>query len=155
MIESSEFSRKLNVWAIDCILYEVATTGKRAFRDYFETLSFTNGVEKDGVQLDRNQNPSFRKDTFSSQKQCKIFVLDQINSILHVRLAPESSKRATMMGLKVRFEEIKAYLVNETLDSGIVIQELEVVVRRYVFPRRPWSPYGTKIKLENYIVSDK
>ena len=39
--------------------------------------------------------------------------------------------------------------------ASIVIQELEVVVRRYVFPRRPWSPCDTNIKLENYIISDK
>ena len=40
-------------------------------------------------------------------------------------------------------------------DHSIVIQELEVVVGRYVFARRPWSPYDAKLKLENYIISDK
>ena len=43
----------------------------------------------------------------------------------------------------------------EVLLNSVVVQELEVVVRRYVFPRRPWSPYDTKLKLKNYIISDK
>ena len=29
------------------------------------------------------------------------------------------------------------------------------MVRRYDIARRPWSPYDTNIRLENYIISDK
>ena len=35
------------------------------------------------------------------------------------------------------------------------IQELEVVVGRYDIARRPWSPYDTNIKLENYVISER
>jgi hypothetical protein len=35
------------------------------------------------------------------------------------------------------------------------IQELEVVVGRYIIARRRRSPYDTNIKLENYVISDR
>jgi hypothetical protein len=38
---------------------------------------------------------------------------------------------------------------------SVIVQELDAVVRRYVFPQRAWSSHDTKIKLENHIISDK
>ena len=47
------------------------------------------------------------------------------------------------------------YHIYNTGLPTVVIQELEVVVRRYDIAGRPWSPYDTNIKLENYVISDK
>ena len=47
----------------------------------------------------------------------------------------------------------KEVYFNLPMRHSIVIQELVFVVERYVFPQRP--PYDTKLKLENYIISNK
>jgi len=112
-----EFSVKSDIWAIGCILYQIATTGTaRAFPDDYEVVKFYES-QAQSPQIELSQNPSLNLQMFCPEKNDKVSFLSQINKVIASCLAQEPSGRATAMQLKVRFETMKKNLGNELTDD--------------------------------------
>lgn len=54
------FSRKSDIWAVGCILYELATTGTKAFWNDYVSFSYARG-EENVPQLTEESNPKLRR----------------------------------------------------------------------------------------------
>lgn len=119
-----DFSRKSDVWAIGCLLYELAATGKKkAFSNDRETLAFIEG-RVHLPQVDAEVNSSLDRETYCPKERRKRTFVAQVNSIIGSCLVLQPSDRATVMQLKVRFEELKAYLITDTSDEEMKRYEL-------------------------------
>ena len=111
--QPGEFSRKSDIWALGCILYQLATTGAdMAFNSNEDVKDFARGPlgEYPLPQLGEEANPSFDCETVCPEKQHPIPFVAQINSIISMCLATKASDRITAMKLKVWFEEMKEYM---------------------------------------------
>jgi len=111
--DHGQFSRKSDIWAMGCILFRLATTAKKsAFKNDGSVLVYSQGY---GIcpQIDEVVNPSLRREIYCPDEESKTSCLSQINSLVALCLTLEPSARATTMKLKVTFERMKAYLIDD------------------------------------------
>ena len=96
-----------------CILFQLATTVNRlAFRDDWSVLEYFRGYDV-CPQVDLWNNSSLSREFYCREEKSKTSCLSQINSAIALCLAREPSARATAMKLKVTFERMKAFLMDE------------------------------------------
>jgi serine/threonine protein kinase len=111
--DDGQFSRKSDVWAMGCILFQLATTAKAsAFKDDWFVMAYSHGYDV-CPQIDDTANQSLNRDIYCPDEKSKTTCLSQINSVLALCFAREPSARATTMKLKVTFERMKAYLMDD------------------------------------------
>jgi len=109
-----QFSRRSDIWAMGCILFQLATTNaaKPAFKDDWSVMAYAHGLKK-CPEIDDRDNPSLRREIYCPDEKLKTTCLSQINSVLALCFAREPTARATTMKLKVTFERMKAYLMDD------------------------------------------
>lgn len=82
LLKSNEYSDKTDVWAIGCIIMDVATTGRRrAFHDDEEALNYGKG-ESTLPKLKSDDNPELDDS-----------VLDHLNDLMELYLAKDPKNR--------------------------------------------------------------
>jgi serine/threonine protein kinase len=115
-----EFSRKSDMWSLGCILYELVTKERIFFTD-LKTRFFAMGAEAEEFldALDEEFHPLLLRETFCPVERQEMSFLSQIRSIISSCLSSKPLDRPTAMQLKVRFEEIREYLI-----SGLTEEEM-------------------------------
>lgn len=110
--KAAEYTRGADIWAVGCIIIEIATTKKStAFgRGDWAVVNFARGAG-DLPQIMENDNPLLVRETFCPQKKCRLAVWKQLNSIIQRCLTPKPENRITAMELKARFEKMKYFLI--------------------------------------------
>jgi serine/threonine protein kinase len=108
--QPGEFSRSSDIWAIGCILYSVASTGKRkAFSDDVEVMSYSQ-VLRPCPRITTDFPASFNDELVLPASDRKTTFLEEVNSIIASCLAIQPEGRPTALNLKLRFEAIRARL---------------------------------------------
>jgi serine/threonine protein kinase len=120
--QPGEFSRKSDIWSVGCILYEIVT-GYQIFLNDLQTRFFAMGLAEggllDALDIDDNSHPFFLRETFCPIEQRKTCFLSQIRSIISACLSSKPLDRPTAMQLKVRFEEMKEYLIEDMSEEEL------------------------------------
>jgi serine/threonine protein kinase len=108
--QPGKFSRSSDIWAIGCILYSVASTGKRkAFSHDGEVMNYSQGWQS-CPRITTDFPASFNDEFVLPALDRKTTLLEEVNSIIASCLAIQPEGRPTALNLKLRFEAIRAHL---------------------------------------------
>jgi serine/threonine protein kinase len=108
-------STKSDIWALGCILYRLATSGKTfAFSGDYAAVAYKQ--RHDGVelpQLTAEHAPSLQLETMCPERICLLPMWEQINSILGKCLARDPELRPSALELRLRFQKMADAIVQE------------------------------------------
>jgi serine/threonine protein kinase len=109
----AEYTRNADIWAIGCIIMQVATCRKStAFGagGDLEVVNFARGHI--GLpQICDVDNPLLKRETFCPETSSILPFWRQLNSVVQRCLTPQPVDRITSMDLKAYFEKMKLYLI--------------------------------------------
>ena len=108
------FSKESDIWAIGCILFQVATTNKyRAFQSDYGAIAYKNGWEGYGLPgLCEMDNETLRQETICTELGYSLALWKQINAILDECFRRDPKERATALELKDRFARLGGTLTD-------------------------------------------
>jgi serine/threonine protein kinase len=107
----AEYTTSADIWAIGCIIFELATAKKRRAFGYddWPLHKYSNGLSL-VPQLANVDNPSLETHVFDPASNARLPLLQQLNTILKSCFDLDPAKRINVLELKARFEHIKVYL---------------------------------------------
>jgi serine/threonine protein kinase len=110
--EGAEYTSRADIWAIGCILYEIATM--KTMRTFgangdWGVMNYAKGGEP-LPQLKKEDNEFLGVETFCSSTSSSRPLTEQFNCLISRCLDPDPTGRPNTMELKASFEQIKLYL---------------------------------------------
>lgn len=102
--QAAVVSKKLDTWAMGCILFRLATTNTAvAFKDDFDVVGYANRSDAEVPQICRGMKEALECQTWTLNGESATFRM-HINSILKFCFAKDPEERATAADLKRTFE---------------------------------------------------
>jgi serine/threonine protein kinase len=111
----AEYTTSADIWAIGCIIFELANTkGRRAFGyDDWPVHKYSTGLSP-VPQLTPIDNSHLETRIFDPTANAHLPLLQQLNTILRSCFALDPTKRINVLELKAHFEHMKVYLMEES-----------------------------------------
>jgi serine/threonine protein kinase len=107
----AEFTTSADIWAIGCIIFELATTKKRLAFGYddWHLVNYSKNLSP-VPQLTTADNSSLQTRIFNPAANAPLPLLLQLNTILKSCFGLDPTRRINVLELKAQFEHMKVYL---------------------------------------------